>query len=114
MQQCIVPSSVVNYIADHIENLNNNIIEALDESKNKIFLLMGHKMRARVQDARVEATMMEMKKEEPGTSAVVYIDYKMKLEPVRHRETTNQFYGKKGMSWNGCTVFYGTEDVCSS
>ena len=38
----------------------------------------------------------------------------MKLEPVRHRETTSKFYGKKGMSWHGCAVFFGTEEDCSS
>lgn len=50
--------------------------------------------------------MKEMKGGEIGAEAVVYIDYKMKLEPVRYTETTTKFYRKKGMSWHGCAVFY--------
>ena len=43
---------------------------------------------------------------EGGTAAVVYIDYKMKLDPIRHRESSAQFYGKRGMSWHGSAVFF--------
>ena len=38
-------------------------------------------------------------------AAVIFIDYKMKLNPIRLRESTMHFYGKKGMSWHGNAVF---------
>lgn len=37
---------------------------------------------------------------------VAFLDFKMKVEPERLRETQLQFYGKSGMSWHGSAVFY--------
>lgn len=58
-----------------------------------------------VQNRRISENMKEGCTTEARTSVVIYMDYNMKFEPVRHRESTAQFYGKKGMSWKGFAVF---------
>lgn len=40
---------------------------------------------------------------------MVYIDFKMKFEPQRFRESTLQFYGKAGMSLHGSAAFYRSD-----
>lgn len=44
--------------------------------------------------------------ESSGTCAVVLMDNKMKFEAIRPRKKSSELYGKKGMSWHGCVVFY--------
>lgn len=34
------------------------------------------------------------------------MDFKMKYTPVRYRETTQQHFAKRGMSWNGIMILY--------
>lgn len=44
----------------------------------------------------------------PEQATIAILDYKMKFEPLRFRETSTEFYGKRGMSWNGSVVFHST------
>lgn len=44
----------------------------------------------------------------PGT-AVIVIDHKQKIEPVNFRESSAQYYGKKGISLLGAAVIWRTE-----
>lgn len=37
---------------------------------------------------------------------MIRMDYKMKFEPVRYRESSMEFFGKRGMSWNGSVVLF--------
>ena len=67
----------------------------------KVKLYMVHCVRICNQRNRIHLLMKTM---EPH-QALILIDFKMKFEPIYFREKTNQFYGKKGISWHGSVVF---------
>lgn len=80
------------------------IIAAAAATKFEMF--MGHKIRARLQDQRINEIFECVKNGETGERIFVFLDFKMKVEPERFRETKLQFYGKSGMNWHGSAVFY--------
>ena len=41
-----------------------------------------------------------------ATTAKICIDWKMKWEPYTDRETTQEHYGKRGVSWHGAYIMY--------
>lgn len=47
-EQCIAQLSIVNDISDPIGYLSESMVEELEDAKNKLLLLMGHKIHARV------------------------------------------------------------------
>lgn len=51
---------------------------------------------------------------QPGSSAVVLLDYKMKFEPVRFQETSIEFYGKRGMRWYNSVAIYSRRPTAVS
>ena len=57
---------------------------------------MGHVHCGIAKNRRITGVMKQVTEMEGGTAAVVYIDYKMKLDPIRHRESRAQFYEKRG------------------
>ena len=101
--------SLFRHIQEEIGPCNDQVLEALKEGKKKVELFMGHKHRAYLQEKRISEIMCGLSQFEAGTAAVVFIDYKMKLNPIRHRESTFNWYGQKGMSWHGGAVFYREE-----
>lgn len=67
---------------------------------------MVHKVRAAVQEERIKELFESAKSGDFEKRIIVFMDFKMKKEPERIRETQLQFYGKPGMSWHGSVVFY--------
>lgn len=72
-------------------------------------MYMGHMIRAEVQEKRVKELFDWLKSGETIERVLMMIDFKMKFEPERHRETQLQYYGKAGMSWHGAGIFYKPE-----
>lgn len=66
---------------------------------------MGHDLRAKVQADRVRKKMEELKGTE-GHSCAAYIDFKMNFLPNRFRESSNQWFGNRGIRWHGAVKFY--------
>ena len=62
--------------------------------------------RIRVLNQRVEIDKAKKAILDKPNTAYVITDFKMKYTPVRYRETTQQHFGKRGMSWNGFMVLY--------
>lgn len=74
----------------------------------KVELFMGHRLRV-VNQQREIAKMIQEAQDEcvaegSTTVAVILIDFKMKAEPLYFRETTQDHFGKRGMSWHGVQV----------
>lgn len=40
------------------------------------------------------------------SKVIVLLDYKMKFEPIRYREKTTEFFGKKGIAGHGAAIFH--------
>lgn len=50
-----------------------------------------------------------VRRDSESFTAVILVDYKMKFEAIRYREKITEFFGKKGMSWQGAAVFHTIE-----
>lgn len=66
---------------------------------------MAHKVRAEVQEKRIKELFDWVKAGKCTERVLMMVDFKMKVEPERHRETQLQYYGKAGMSWHGAGIF---------
>lgn len=49
--------------------------------------------------------MGDVTESEGEASVVILLYYKMKFEPPFHRDTTLQFFRKKGIRWHGSVDF---------
>jgi hypothetical protein len=78
----------------------------------KTQLFMGHRLRVHNQQKAIQEIHAQISNDclQIGESheCVVLIDYKMKFEPVYHREKTVDHYGKRGISWHGSMITYYT------
>lgn len=72
---------------------------------------MGHVIRAKVLQDRIEKVIEKMKWEGEGRQCGIYLEFKMKQLPKKLREPSYDLSKNRGMSWNGTSVFYDqTED----
>ncbi len=92
----------------------NEIVEdalrVLDDISHKFELYQGHRVRVAYQQKHISKLFQELEDEccTNGTAsrAVLTIDWKMKFEAKSARETAQQHYAKRGMSWHGCLISY--------
>lgn len=89
-----------------ITSPSEKVRKIIPNVSNKLELYMGHKVRAKTQDERIKELIQWVMDGSPNKRFISFIDYKMKVEPERLRETQLQYYGKAGMSWHGSAVFY--------
>lgn len=91
---------------------NHSAVTALGDCVMKTQLFMGHRLRVLNQQKAIQEMHTNMSNDclQNGESheCVVLIDYKMKFEPVYHREKTVDHYGKRGISWHGSMITYYT------
>ena len=91
------------------QHLQDGII-AINDSREKFFFFMRHKVRVRCQREYCDNIFEEMKEEceiKKGTSkAFMIIDWKMKFEPMSSRETMPENFGKRGLPWHGIAIVY--------
>ena len=89
---------IVQKIGNSIHEPSSEVLAALEESKKKLLLFMGHVHRAHLQDKRIQEIMRKLCNMDAGRGAVLFLDYKMKQLPIRFRETTTEFWYV--MAWN--------------
>jgi hypothetical protein len=83
--------------------------KVLDDIEEKFYLYQGHCVRVANQQMAIKKLLEELEKEclERDTCRGILItDWKMKFEACSSRETTQQHFGKRGMSWHGCLFVY--------
>ena len=84
------------------EYIHNNALRVIDGISNKFKLFLGHQARCQCQRAAIskeESDMKELCLRSKGSTvhAIVIIDFKMKFETKRSRESTVDHYGKRGL-----------------
>ena len=84
----------------------SGLSECLDDAANKFKLYMGHMKRATVQKRRIDELFNYVNNQVVETSVCIVMDYKMKLEPMCFSESSLQWFGRRGISWNGSVVFF--------
>lgn len=70
-------------------------------------------MRVLNQRVHIDIAKRNIKELEVNDTAYVVTDFKMKYTPTRYRETSQQHFGKRGMSWNGFMVLYHPSAECN-
>ena len=102
-----------NGVFNMFDAVERNIMEAYDanqipENLNRLRQFrdnnqrcMSHLLRCAVQQHKIGKIISDLH----DTHAHVLMDFKMKLEEIRYRETTEQDFGKRGMSYHGCAIY---------
>lgn len=67
---------------------------------------MGYKLRCKAQQSLFERAQSEVVENEAGTVGILTMDYKMKYQLRMFREKTTDWYGQKGLSWQGSVLTY--------
>jgi hypothetical protein len=80
--------------------------DIIDHCLEKVIIYMGHALRCRVQQIRIKQIMSQSK----GKTVVLTLDYMMKLEEQRARESSREHYGKRGIVVHGALVKYMNSD----
>ena len=78
----------------------------LDEICRKMFLYMGHCVRVSAQRKAIDERYEDVRNRPIPDTAIIVIDFKMKFEPMKHREKTVEHFGKRGISWHGALIRY--------
>ena len=76
----------------------------VDHAVEKVVILMGHAVRQNVQQDAIRKAKEALKTHRHR--CIVLADYKMKIDPSQHRETSTEHYAKRGISYHGVAVCY--------
>lgn len=109
MSRCTECMKLFQVLADVKEAVGDSVSGvkyALDECISKLRKYMANEMWSVLQERRVAEIYQNISQSGEDSTAVFLMDYKMKMEPKRYRESSHAFYSKRGMSWNGTVVFY--------
>lgn len=95
-----------------LEISEQSAFSALENCLLKSRLFLGHRLRVTNQQIAMKQIIHEMKMncKQLGFSetALIVVDFKMKLDPTYWREKTVDHYGKRGMSWHGALIQFYT------
>lgn len=78
----------------------------IDSAVRRLRLYIGHLHRSIVQERRIAVQFQTMAGQLTRTSEIVTMEYKIKFEPIRYRESLLELYGKGVISWYGAVVLY--------
>ena len=81
-------------------------IKVIDKYKRTFQLFMGHRVRCTNQNKAISSIEQKLERDcmdatKKSISAIIIGDFKMKFDPLSARETTLDYFGKKGISWHG-------------
>ena len=105
---CSTVSAVVRFFEDRLPaafggKLGEHYGDIIHHSLEKVILYMGHALRCVAQQKRIE----EVRSEAGVETVIVTMDYMMKYEESRARESSGQHYGKRGQVVHGAMVERG-------
>lgn len=85
---------------------NSGVADVIEGASGRIKLFMSHIHCAVVQEGSIGEYIDEVRSNEPACSDVIILDFEMKFEPVRYRETSVEFYDNRCMRWHGYVNIY--------
>lgn len=91
---------------DEILGRLQQVENILSAAATKFKIFMALKVRAAVQEKRIKDLFYWFKARNSSERVIMMVNFKMKVETERHRETKLQYYGKAGMSWHGAGILY--------
>ena len=85
-------------LKDHLPlNLHGN----LDEYQKKLVAFMSHHARKIYLNAQLPATLSQLNSDE----ALIIVDYKMRINPKKARETKDEWFGKRGWTLHSVLLY---------
>ena len=116
--ECRYPTYVCNRILDGIidkvdedDEMSRDAIKLIKSCSSKFRMFMGHQIQCTNQNEAINKLKDGMVKkllDSNGTDvcALMIIDFKMKFESGSARETSLEYYGKRGIGWHGMHIMY--------
>lgn len=83
-------------IQSMIPESNTGAERALNNAAESVHLYMGHQIRRYAQDKKITEVRKTLRLAYPHKELIIVMDYEIKLEPIRWRETMATFYGNRG------------------
>jgi hypothetical protein len=102
---CINCESLFIFFKKLKEYLPSNKYENLDEYQRRLIAFMSHHARKIYLNAQLPATLAQLNSDE----ALIIVDYKMRINPKKARETKDEWFGKRGWTLHS-TLLY-TKDL---
>jgi hypothetical protein len=84
--------------------LPSNLHEDLDKYQKKLIAFMSHYARKIYLNTQLSAILSQLDSDE----ALIIVDYKMRINPKKARETRNEWFGKCG--WTLHSILLYTKD----
>ncbi|CAB5207983.1 unnamed protein product [Rhizophagus irregularis] len=100
---CNECQKIFQFFQDLKNNLGLSYHEEIQEYQNRILYYLAHQTRKTYLNAQFNAALLDLNED----SALLVVDYKMKILPKTARETKQEFFGKKG--WALHTVLLYTK-----
>ena len=105
-----VRSLVRSNVNKHRDLQKKDALMVINEIEKKFELFRGHRMRVANQANHIEKNLKDLEEEcklnKKSTKGHLIVDYKMKFQPLYHRETTSKHFAKRGISWHGVCFIY--------
>lgn len=79
----------------------------LDEYQKKLIAFMSHHARKIYLNAQLPAILMQLNSDE----ALIIVDYKMRINPKKARETKDEWFGKRGWTLHSILVHTKNQDT---
>ncbi len=89
-----------------------NCTSVLEDAQDKFVLCIGHRSRCTNQSTSIKSMEKKIQKlciksKGDDIRGIQVMDFKMKFNPINARESTIDYYGKRGISWHGfCLIYY--------
>lgn len=103
---CLVPFQVLDFLGKSVDKLSPDICESIAHAKSRLLIYMTNIQPALNQDKKSTEVMYILLNGVAENALLIIIDYKIKFEPVRFRETSSKFYNRSCMSLHGSVLFY--------
>lgn len=103
---CLSPFAVIEQMETFLPSDRDDAKTLLGDVRIKFVQYYAHLHRAKAQQLEIEKNVADIVDNRIHNRVLMLADYKMKYEPIRYREKTLDFFGKKGISWHGIVVFH--------
>jgi hypothetical protein len=83
------------------DHLSLNLHGDLEEYQKKLVAFMSHHTRKIYLNAQLPATLSQLNSDE----ALIIVDYKMRINPKKARETKDEWFGKRGWTLHSVLLY---------
>ncbi|RHZ77813.1 hypothetical protein Glove_172g3 [Diversispora epigaea] len=89
------------------ENLPSNLHSNLDEFQKRLIAFMSHHARKTYLNAQLPAALSELEFDD----VLIIVDYKMRINPKKARETKDEWFGKRGWTLLSILLYTKNQDT---